>query len=220
MNNDAFSNPELSPLADAVRRGDAPEIRRQLERTPADAAGADGDTLLMEAIRARKPSSVQALLEGGADANRANARGDTPVLLAAFEGDEAVLKAVLAHGGNADARNANTGATALMQALLSPNANQYALLLAAGADPKAADRNGDTALHVAARTNHGGAILALLDKGAPAEGKNSGGATFQDYYFGYRTEVLNDRAKAERRQIVAWLKAHGVPLQANVQADY
>ena len=72
MNHDAFSNPELAPLADAVRRGDAPEIRRQLERVPADTPGSDGDTLLMEAIRQGKKSSVEALLEGGADPNRAN----------------------------------------------------------------------------------------------------------------------------------------------------
>lgn len=225
MNNDAlsnpdFSNPELAPLAEAVRRGDAPEIRRQLERVPADTPGSDGNTLLVAAIRAGNLASVEALLEGGADANRVDARGDTPVHAAAFEGKADILRTVLAHGGDVDARNANTGATALMQALLSPDRDQYAVLLDAGADPKTADRNGDTALHVAARTNHGAAILRLLAKGAMPEAKNSGGATFQDYYFGYRRELLNDRARQERRDIVAWLRQHNVPLQANVEADY
>lgn len=220
MNHDAFSNPELSPLADAVRRGDAPEIRRQLERVPADTPGSDGDTLLMEAIRQGKKSSVEALLEGGADPNRANARGETPVHAAAFARDPDVLRAVLAHGGDADVRNPHTGATPLMQALLSPNASQYEVLLDADADPGLADKNGDTALHVAARTNAGAAILRLLEKGALPAAKNSGGATFQDYYFGYRREVLNQRALAERRKIVAWLKMHNVPLAANVEASY
>lgn len=220
MNTDAFSSPGLSPLADAVRRGDAPEIRRQLESVPVDSAGQDGETLLMVAIRAGSLSSVEALLEGGADPNRANARGDSAVLLASFEGDADILRAVLAHGGDPDARNANTGATALMQALLSPDKDQYGVLLDAGADPRATDNNNDTALHVAGRTNHGAAILRLLGKGAMPDAKNSGGATFQDYYFGYRSEILNDRARQERRDIVAWLKQHNVPLQANVRAEY
>lgn len=220
MNTDAFSSPELAPLADAVRRGDAPEIRRQLERVPADSVGSDGETLLMAAIRAGQVDSVEALLQGGANPNRTNARGDTVVHLAAFEGKPDVLAAVLENGGDVDAKNAQTGATALMQALRSRDGKQYEVLLDAGADPNLADNNGDAPLHVAARTNHGGAILRLLEKGAMPEAKNSRGATFQEYYFGYRREVLNERAKAERREIVAWLKQHNVPLQAQVEADY
>ncbi len=220
MNNDAFSSPELSPLADAVRRGDAVEIRRQLESVPADSPGRDGDTLLMAAIRNGRLASVEALLEGGADPDRANARGETPVLAAAFSDDPDILRAVLQHGGAVDARNARTGATPLMQALLSPNAEQYEVLLDAGADPNLADLNDDAPLHVAARTNAGGAILKLLEKGAMPAAKNSGGATFQSYYFGYKREVLNEEALSERREIVAWLKRHNVPLEANVEADY
>lgn len=219
MSNDAFSNPELAPLADAVRRGDAGEIRRQLERVPADTPGSDGGTLLFEAIRLGRLPSVEALLDGGADPNRRNAAGDTAVHVAAFEGDAAILRAVLAHGGDTDARNPITGATPLQQALLSPDANQYKVLLDAGADPNLADNNGDTALHVAARTNAGGAILALLGKGARPLAENSGGASFQSYYFSYRREVLNTRALEERRQVVAWLKSHGVPLEAVVDAS-
>lgn len=220
MSNDKFSNPEVAPLADAVRRGDAGEIRRQLERVPVDTPGSDGGTLLFEAIRLGKLPSVEALLDGGADPNRANAAGDTAVHVAAFEGDAAILRAVLAHDGDADARNPNTGATPLMQALLSPDANQYKVLLDADADPNLADKNSDTPLHVAARTNAGGAILALLGKGARAQAENSGGASFQSYYFGYRREILNARALEDRRQIVAWLKANNVPLEASVEANY
>jgi len=220
MNNDAYStNPELSALIDAVRRGDAAEIRRQLEQIPADSVGSDGETLLTQAIRVGKVESVEALLQGGADPDLANARGDTAVHLAAFEGDPEVLAAVLENGGDVDAKNTKTGATALMQALLSRDADQYAVLLDAGADPNLADKNGDAPLHVAARTNHGAAILRLLEKGAMPEAKNARGVTFQDYYFDYRSELLNERAKDERRKIVAWLKQHNVPLQAKVEAQ-
>lgn len=127
---------------------------------------------------------------------------------------------MLEHGGDANARNPHTGATPLVQALLSPDAQQYAVLLEAGADPAAADNNGDTLLHVAARTNHGGAVLALLRKGASPLAKNSSGATFQPYYFGYNRAILNDRALEERKAVAAWLEANGVPLEAAVsEAD-
>ncbi|WP_202842669.1 ankyrin repeat domain-containing protein [Luteimonas saliphila] len=219
-NDDAFSSPELSVLADAVARGDAAEIRRQLERIDADTPGSDGSTLLMAAIKRGSRAGVEALLEGGADPNRADPRGDTPVHAAAFSGDADLLRAVLARGGDANARNPHTGATPLVQALLSPEATQYAVLLEAGADPDIADHNGDTPLHVAARTNNGGAILALLERGASPLAKNAGGATFQSYYFGYNRAILNDRALGERKAVVEWLKAHGVPLEAAVsQAD-
>jgi hypothetical protein len=62
------------------------------------------------------------------------------------------------------------------------------------------------------RTNAGGFLLTLLRRGADPRATNSGGATFQDYYFGYDEQVLNDRARAERREIAAWLVANGVPL--------
>lgn len=220
MSNDAFTSSSTAPLADAVRRGDAAEIRRQLAHVAPDTAGADGETLLMEAIRQRRAVSVDALLDGGADPNRVGARGDTPVHAAAFCGDPAILRAVLAKGGDPDARNPHTGATPLVQALLSPTTGQAEVLLEAGADPNLADANGDTPLHVAGRTNAGAAILALLRKGARPQVENSRGVTFQAEYFGFPANLLNARARAERREIVAWLKANGVPLEAEVQASY
>lgn len=220
MSNDAFNTPTTAQLADAVRRGDAAEIRRQLEHVAPDTPGSDGETLLMEAIRQRRETSVDALLEGGADPNRVNTRGDTPMHAAAFSGDPAILRAVIAKGGDVDVANPHTGATPLVQALLSPTAGQAEVLLDAGADPNLADRNGDTPLHVAGRTNGGAAILALLRKGARPQTENSRGVTFQHEYFGFPANLLNDRARAERREIVAWLKANGVPLEANVAATY
>ncbi len=220
MSNDQFNNPAVAPLADAVARGDAPEIRRHLSSIDPDTPGSDGGSLLVQAIGKGQLASVQALLEGGADPNRPVTGGETPVHAAAFAANPELLRTVLAHGGDADVRNPQTNATPLTSALLGQHPQQLQMLLDAGADPNSADRNGDTPLHVAARTNAGAAILGLLGKGAQPLAKNSGGATFQDYYFAFQRQVLNERALAERREIVAWLKAHDVPLQAKVEADY
>lgn len=218
MSNDPFTNPDLAPLADAVRRGDAQEIRCLSRQVDPDTPGSDGGTLLMEAIRRNRAVSVEALLDAGADPNRADPSGETPVHAAAFSGDAGLLRAVLAHGGSPDARDTQTGATPLVQALLSPNNDQYKVLLDAGADPNLADHNRNTPLHVAARTNAGGAVLALLRKGASPMATNSGGFTFQSDYFGYDRAILSDRALGDRKAVVEWLKANGVPLEASVDA--
>lgn len=215
MSNDQVSNPTTAQLADAVARGDAREIRRQIAAgVQPDAAGADGATLLVAAIGQGKLDSVQALLDAGADPNKPGGGGETPVHAAAFADDPAFLTAVLAHGGQADVRNPVTGATPLSRAILGGHVAQIKLLLDNGADPDLADNNSDAPLHVAARTNAGATVLLLLDKGASPLAKNSGGASFQSYYFSFPRNALNDRALAERRQVVAWLKAHGVPLEA------
>ncbi|QWF19049.1 ankyrin repeat domain-containing protein [Lysobacter capsici] len=220
MSNEPFASPTLAPLADAVRNGDAAEIRRQLQSVAPDTPGADGSTLLMLAIAQGHTDSARALLEGGADPNRAGPDGKTPVHLAAFADDPELLRTVLAHGGKPDVRNTQTDATPLESALLGGNPTQLQILLDAGADPNQADRNGDTALHVAARTNAGAALLLLLERGANPLVNNSRGASFQSYYFKFPRNALNERALAERRAIVAWLKSHEVPLEASVQADY
>ena len=219
MSNDRFSNPDLAPLAAAVARGDVAEIRRQSERIDPDTPGADGATLLVEAIGANLPGSAQALLEAGAEPNRPGGGGHTPVHAAAIARDAALLRAVLEHGGNPNLQDEGTGSTPLMQAILGQHPQQVALLLDAGADPDLADFKRDTPLHVAARTNAGATILSLLQHGAHPLAKNAGGATFQDYYFSFNRQVLSERALDERREIVAWLKSHNVPLAASVEAD-
>lgn len=194
---------------------------RQPMTTDPDTPGPDGCTLLVEAIGEQDLVSVQTLLDRGADPNRPGGGGETPVHAAAFVNDPAFLQAILAHGGDPNVRNPVTGGCPLEDALLSQNVAQHVkLLLKAGADPDLADRNHNVPLHTAARTNSGAAILLLLEAGAAPEAKNSGGASFQTYYFSIPRNALNARALAERRQIVAWLKAHDVPLDSMVEASY
>ena len=220
MNDDAFSSPALAPLAAAVASGDADEIRRQLQTQDANARGRDGSTLLVDAIVRGKTESVKALLEAGADPNRPAKGGETAVHAAAFARDPTLLGLVLAHGGDANVTNPETGATPLVAAILGPDPARAATLLDAGADPGIADKLGDVPLHTAARTNAGAVILLLFKHGASPLATNKRGRSFQDYYFGFPRNVLNARALAERRQVVAWLKQQGVPLEAGVEADY
>lgn len=220
MSNDSFTNPDVAPLAAAVAQGDAAEIKRQLETVHPDTPGADNATLLVEAIRNENLVSVQALLEGSADPNRPGGGGETPMHAAAFVDDPAFLEAVLAHGGNPNVQNPVSGELPLRLAILGHNLTQMKMLLDSGADPNLADSEQDVPLHTAARTDFGQAILLLLNKGASPLAKNSSGAGFQTYYFSIPREGLNARALSERRQIVDWLKAHNVPLEAAVDARY
>lgn len=221
MTIEPFASTPIAPLADAVASGNVAEISRQLDagadpQTP----GSDGASLLVWAIDRGLDDSVRALLEGGAAPNQPDADGKTPVHAAAFADDPQILRTVLAHGGNANVRNAVTGASPLASALLNRNLEPARILLEAGADPDIADLNQDAPLHVAARTNKGAAILLLLKHGASPLAANSGGASFQRHYFGFRRDLLNERALEERRKVVAWLKEHDIPLEANVEADY
>lgn len=221
MTNEPFASSTIAPLADAVASDDAAEVRRQLQAgADPQVPGSDGANLLVWAIDRGLADSVRALLEGGADPNHADADGKTPVHAAAFADDPGLLRAVLDHGGDANVRNAVTGSTPLAAAMLNRNPEPVRILLDAGADPDLADSNQDAPLHVAARTNKGAMILLLLEHGASPLATNSGGASFQKHYFGFRRELLNERALAERRQVVKWLKANNVPLESGVEADY
>lgn len=214
MHDDKSAPPDATSLAAAVASGDAAQIRRALAGVHPDTPAADGSSVLIAAIGAGNLVAVQILLDAGADPDRAGKGGETPVHAAAFADDPRLLQAVLAHGGNPDVRNAVTGESPLASAIVGLGLPQVRLLLEAGADPNAADHNGDTPLHAAGSVNAGGAILALLEAGARPMARNSAGDTFQPYYFQLRRELLNERALAERNQVVEWLRKHGVPLEA------
>ena len=59
--NDAFSNPDVAPLAQAVRQGDAAEIRRQLERVQAER---DDRRRILPAEDAEDPALVVEMVVG------------------------------------------------------------------------------------------------------------------------------------------------------------
>lgn len=174
---------------------------------------------LHNALTAENVAEVQAVLAAGADPNSIDPGGKTAVHRAAFADDPHLLDIVLAHGGDPNVRGV-AGTTPLVDAIL---ARSYSLekverLLAAGADPNLADPNGGTPLHTAARTNNGKAILILLNAGASPLAE-TGGETFQAFYFGYPRSILNERALAERHQVRDWLRQNDIDLEPQAQAE-
>lgn len=212
-----FSHPDALGLARAVQDGQTDEIARLVAAgTDVESTGEHGTTMLQWAVMTNSIDGLSALLAAGADPDRTGHDGDGPLHLAAFHSDPAYLVMLLDAGADPDLRGEVTGGTPLKQALLNNVDTTFHRLLEAGADVTIADRNGDGPVHVAARTNKGAALLALLEAGADPEAV-SGTATFQTHYWGYRPQLLNDRARAERVRIIEWLDAHDVPLDPRAE---
>jgi ankyrin repeat protein len=213
---EAFPNdPRAAELAGAAGEGDTARVR-QLVRAGADpnARGDRGVTPLQFAMLAQDLDGMRALLAAGADPNLPGLGGATPMHMAAIADDPKYLRLLLDHGGDPNARHGETGAGPLAGATGPRTDAQFRMLLDAGADPNLADRTGNTPLHAAAMINAGEHVLLLLDKGASANAKNAQGATFQPYFFKTEDRLLNARARAHRGQVVAWLRDHGVPVEA------
>lgn len=205
-------------MATAVAAGDRERLG-ELFAADADPnlTGRDGVTLVQFAIMTESETGLHELLTAGADPDRAGLGGEQPVFTAVFADNENLLRILLEEGADPDARASSVGQSALSRAVLAPAQTQFHLLMAAGADVNLANANGDTALHSAARSNAGALILELLEAGADPEATASG-TTFQEYYFTYPSEVLNQRAKDERQAVISWLEENGVPLSPGAES--
>lgn len=205
-----FSGADLE-LARAIRAGDE---RRIVELIGAgadvEAVGEQDMTMLQWAVRVDSLTGVTALLDAGADADRIGYRGEAALHMAVSRA--AMASALVTAGADPDIQNPHTGSAPLTSVCIAGNLETFEVLVAAGADVGLINRLGELALHTCARTNQGALILRMLELGADPTVANSRGTTFQDYYFGYRRSVLNERAIDERVRIVAWLEDHGYDL--------
>lgn len=179
--------------------------------------GEGGLTMLQWAVWNDKPQALSALLDAGADPNQIGEAGDSAIHTAAFAGNPEHLVTLLAAGGDPDIQGEVTGSTPLDKAILNNIDDPVRILLESGADPNIVDKNRDGPMHTAARTNKGWAILLMLQHGADPEAQNSRETSWQDFYWGYNPDLLNDRARDERRAIIEWLDERGHDV--NPEAD-
>ena len=210
-----FPDPETAALAAAAAEGDASRVRELVgEGADPDAHGDKGMNVLQYALAKQSPDGMKALLDNGADPSKPGLGGSTVIHNAAIADDAVYLEILLAHRADPDAAHGQTGAPPLSAAAGPRTDKQFRLLLSARADPNRADRTGNTPLHAAAMINAGAHVLALLKAGADPRARNAQGQTFQPYYLKLPEDRLNESARQERREVIAWLKEHDVALEA------
>jgi ankyrin repeat protein len=133
---------------------------------------AAGDVRLIEAVRARNPERVRALLAERVNVNATQGDGATALHWAVHHDDVSLVDTLIRAGARADLAD-DTGATPLYLACLNRNAIAVGKLLAAGANPNAALMSGETVLMTCARAGDASAVRALLARGAMINAKES-----------------------------------------------
>ncbi|WP_158601688.1 ankyrin repeat domain-containing protein [Solilutibacter pythonis] len=212
-----FLQPAVAELARAVAKGDEVAIRRLAPQADLNAQGRDGVTLLEWAVLNKRPGSLKALLEVGANPSQQGLDGETVIHLAAQADDLVYLQTLLKAGADANALS-RSQTNALVSALDAARKDHLSMLLEAGAKPDQANLVGYTPLHAAAMLRDYDSVLVLLKHGADPRARSKNGATFQSFVFPDAKRVpLNAKAKEGQREIRAWLLANGVEAEGRPQ---
>ncbi|MEU7764150.1 ankyrin repeat domain-containing protein [Nocardia sp. NPDC049190] len=210
-----FPDSAVGRVADAIARDSRVEVASLLrEGADPGAVGSDGASLLEWAIYHRSRGSFEVLLDAGADVRHTDHAGDTVMHYAAIADDSGYLTELITRGAEVDIVNRRNGHTPLMDAVMHRRHANIRLLLAAGVDPDRTDHVGDTPLHMAGEINDYRTIMDLLDAGADPTLNNRQGATFQRYIFMTSAMLLTEHARAERDQIIGWLREHDIPVES------
>ena len=164
-------------LLDAVKAGDTPAARALLARgADANAADADGATVLHWAVDTGDPELTAALLAAGARVRVANRHGIAPLHLAAANGNAAIVRQLFDAGADVDVATPG-GETPLMMAARTGDTATIRALIAKGAVVDAREGwRGQTALMWAAAENNADAVRLLLEAGADIRAKSAGGS--------------------------------------------
>lgn len=166
------------PLIQAVRNGDAAQVRRLLQRkADVNAPQPDGSTALHWAVNAEDLATTQLLLTAGAKVDAANEYGVTPLGIAAAGRSPELVDLLLAAGAKPNTA-LPTGETALMTAVRAGAPGIVRVLLARGADPNVKENvMGQTALMWALAEGRDPVARLLLDGGADIRARSNGGFT-------------------------------------------
>jgi ankyrin repeat protein len=122
----------------------------------------NGQTALHTAVHSGVSSTVQLLLQRGADANALFAHGTSALMLATTV---PVTKQLLAAGASASAADSMGMTVQHHHAKGGTSAGVVCLTIQAGADPTALDKDGSTPAHIAGMSGHF-ALEALLSRAA------------------------------------------------------
>jgi ankyrin repeat protein len=179
-------------LFDAIRQGDADQVRALLAADPAlaDSRTPEGATPVLWAVYTRHSDLVPLLLSGRpADFFEACALGDTARAAGLLAADPPLAN-----------RHSGDGFTGLGYACFFAHADLARLLLDAGADPNLAARNplAVAPLHSAVATDKAALVELLLAHGAHPDPEEGSGMT-----------PLHTAAGHGNREIIARLRAAG-----------
>ena len=195
-------------LHEAIKSGDASQVRALVERDPSllGGGGAAGLAPLMFAVYCGRREVAECLIEQGAEVDvfSAAALGDvarlqdwlkrdqsllqarssdgwTPLHLAAFFGQKQAVEYLREQGADIEARSANNMRnTALIAAAAGGRVDVVAALLASGAEVDARQTGDYTALHSAAAAGNEEMARLLLNHGADPSAKSEQGETPTD----------------------------------------
>ena len=207
-----FQDPQALGVAKAACEGDETEVLRLVAGgAPVNARGEDGFTPLLWALSCRSEQGVRALLDAGADPNQA-AGNYAPVLVAATYDDPTFLKLLLARGGDPSAAEAEGPNTALGMAfslgLHRDDWRNYYILLDAGADINR-EHSGTTIAETATALGRMDKAIELVQRGY--------NRNLDSLALGTYIRQIGDsfpEAKRQQQQLLALLKAKGVPVDA------
>ena len=192
------------PFIEAVRKGDAAQVRALLAADPGLAAARDEKNVsavlnaryyrqeaildllveagapldLWEAAVTGRTKRVAELLDGDASLSKAYSGDGFAPLHAAYFAPPEVIELLLARGADANAQSRNAMALRpLHSAASTGNPRNVELLLKAGADPNARQHGGWTPIHAAAQAGNEPVVKLLLSYGADPAAANESGQT-------------------------------------------
>lgn len=161
-------------LAFAIANDRVPLVKQLLGKgIDPNSVDAQGEPMLLLAVRGGSGGSVDALLGGGAKVNARNPAGDSALMVAAITGKVDIAKKLRQRGADLE----GYAWTPLIYAATGGHEAMIVYLLAEGANINAGSPNGTTALMMAAREGKASAASLLLAKGADVNKRNQNGAT-------------------------------------------
>lgn len=191
---------DAASLHQAALYGDSKQLQ-QFIRDGVDVSAVDAKqqnaTALHFAVESGSKTTVQALVDAGANISAQNSNGVAPLHTASANGHYAIVQLLIEAGANVNVRNKN-GGTPLHGAALFWQPKIAELLIDAGADVQAKDRDGRSPLHEAVRAESLAVARLLLDAGADVNATDDNGDT------------LLHVALADGRNCIQLLLDHGI----------